>query len=126
MTPIQIRRSSLSMSHEWEPNGQSPSNTPNAKLQAAQMIAPFAQNPAAGVDIYELVKVLIQESSLSSSGQTIQISRDELERRLNPQPNPLMAAIAGQGGSQPLPAGFDPSAGGETNQAEPFAGGISG
>lgn len=61
----------------WEPNGKSPGNTPMAKLQAAQLFLEASQNPATGIDPYEVATVLLQNGPLGNA-TGVQKSREQM------------------------------------------------
>jgi len=77
----------------WEPMGRSPGNTPMAKLQFAQVLMPFVADPNAGIDTYELVKVLLMNGPLENA-RGIQHDKEGMIA----QQQQLAAAQAGMGG----------------------------
>ena len=63
----------------WRPNGNSPSSTPQAKLQAAQMLVQAAADPAFGFDKYAIATVIYKNSPLAGDGN-LQYSKEEMQR----------------------------------------------
>jgi hypothetical protein len=66
---IDLHRDDLRAAVLWETTGKTPGNTPQAKMQAAQLLLQAASNlPQTGGDVYELFKVLVRESGLNADG----------------------------------------------------------
>jgi hypothetical protein len=66
---IDLRREDIEAAALWETSGKTPGNTPQAKMQAAQLLLQAAASlPQTGGDVYELFKVLVRESGLNAEG----------------------------------------------------------
>ena len=108
MSPINIAREDLRSDATWSPNGQSPAHSPQAQIQAAQLLMGMAANPMTGLDPYELTKVLA--THLLPNAKNIQLSKDDLARKLAP-PAPTLGPpglVGGQQSSGAIPPGAGP------------------
>jgi len=98
MRKFDITKAQLLDHTMWVPTGKSPGNTPQAKLQTAQLLMQMAANPATGIDAHELATVVIQNGALANA-TNIQIPKEQMQAN---------AAMAQQqqiqsAGSGPLP-----------------------
>jgi hypothetical protein len=86
MRQLKITKEQLIQPTIWEVTGKSPGNTPQAKLQAAQLLLQAAANPAlaTGLDAYELVKVIVETGALANA-TNVQISKDQMEANARAQ-----------------------------------------
>src|ERR1019366_2655647 len=80
----------------WDPTGKSPGNTPQAKLQNAQLLMQMAVNPATGIDVHELTSVIIQNGALANAGN-IQISKEQMQDNASQQQAQQLGATGGPG-----------------------------
>lgn len=102
MRQLQITKNQLIEPTIWEVTGKSPGNTPQAKLQAAQLLLQAAANPAlaTGLDAYELTKVIIETGALANA-TNVQISKEQMEANARAQqqaqpPSPASGPGTGQ------------------------------
>lgn len=84
----------------WEPTGKSPGNTPQAKLQAAQMLLQATANPtlAPYINVPALLQVIVSDSPLQNAKNVVR------SEPLAPQPQ--------QPPGLPPPPGIPPQQGG--------------
>jgi hypothetical protein len=74
---LDVKQEDLDLPILWETTGKTPGNTPQAKMQAAQLLTNVAATiPAAGGDVYELFKVLVRESDLNAEG--VQTNKEDM------------------------------------------------
>lgn len=89
---------------QWEATGRSPANSPQAVIQAAMALAPFAMNPMAGIDVYELVNAIVSNGPLANS--KVQIKKEDMLG--NVAPMGLPGNPGGIGPNAPVPGGAMP------------------
>lgn len=65
----------------WRVNGMSPSATPQAKVQAATQLAAMMQDPATGLDAYEVAGTVLRNSPLSGVAN-LQLPKAEVHQMM--------------------------------------------
>jgi len=103
---IDLQREDVHAAVLWETTGKTPGNTPQAKMQAAQLLLSAAANlPQTGGDVYELFKVLVRESGLNADG--VQSNRPQPQMGMPMAPPGMVPPNMGipPGGSEPMRAG---------------------
>lgn len=97
---VDERRDDVQAPVLWETTGKTPGNTPQAKMQAAQLLLSAAANlPQTGGDVYELFKVLVRESGLNADG----VQSEKPAGGMPGMPPEMMAAMMGGQGIPPQP-----------------------
>jgi len=103
---IDLQREDVHAAVLWETTGKTPGNTPQAKMQAAQLLLSAAANlPQTGGDVYELFKVLVRESGLNADG--VQSNRPQPQMGMPMAPPGIVPSNMGipPSGSEPMSAG---------------------
>lgn len=75
----------------WRVNGLAPSATPTAKVQAASTLAEMSENPAYGLDPYEVAGAILKNSPLAGTGN-LQIPKEKVEQMMQQQAQAEAAA----------------------------------
>lgn len=100
---LKVKQSDITSPCNWDVNGNTPGNTPGAKLAALNQVAAFAGQfgPASGFDVYELGAAILQNSPLSGT-QNIQIPKEQFqEQQQQAQQAQMQAQQAQQMGQGP-------------------------
>jgi len=75
---VDLQRDDVHAAVLWETTGKTPGNTPQAKMQAAQLLLQAASSlPQTGGDVYELFRVLVRESGLNADG--VQLNKQAMQ-----------------------------------------------
>jgi hypothetical protein len=96
---LEISKEDLSTPVVWEPTGKTPGNTPQAKMQAAQMLVMAgAQLPQMGFDLYKLGTVLVNASGLNAD--QVQKTEQQMQEEAMQQQQMMMQQQAQEQGMQ--------------------------
>ena len=99
---VELQRDDCSAAVLWETTGKTPGNTPQAKMQAAQLLLQAAASlPQTGGDVYELFRVLVRESGLNADG--VQMNKPPMQPPMA-MPGGPMPAMNAMGQMQPMNA----------------------
>lgn len=73
---LDVQRADLDAAVLWEQTGKTPGNTPQAKMQAAQLLMQAAMNPNTGLNVYDIAKVLVDAADLNADG--VQANKEDM------------------------------------------------
>jgi hypothetical protein len=104
----------------WQPTGKSPGNTPQAKLQTAQLLMQMSVNPATGIDAHELATVIIANGALANAGN-IQLSKEQMRQNAAAQQQQQQIQQSGAPGGPDQGPSIPPNAGGPSAAGLPVA-----
>lgn len=107
---LSLQKTDLLTHVNWEPTGKSPGNTPQAKLQAAQMFLQMLANPSIAqyINLPALLTIILKDGPLQNATNVLK-SQQEVQQMAQQQQQAQMAQMQAQQGppndqSQPTTA----------------------
>ena len=96
---LNIQKTDLLTHVNWEPTGKSPGNTPQAKLQAAQMFLQMLANPSIAqyINLPALLTIILKDGPLQNATNVLRSPQEIAQQQAAQQQAQTQAQMAQQG-----------------------------